>query len=371
MEVSSPARRVYDHRLKDTIANARNPYLFPELSIPRRTASRWVNGRRRPVVSVQDLDETPVVLVARIRELETRCMGLEALLALVTSVFNLFGLSIDWHRVPAGEVKDKLLEAITRCSTHVPLSRCLAAIGLSATRFYRWRKLAVQCQLDDHPSCPGLTPSKLTAQELAEMRELVTSPAFAHFPIRALSLLAKRTGAVFASATTWYRQIKQHQWLRPRARLYPAKPKVGVRATQPNQIWHVDVTILRLVDGSKAYIQAVVDNFSKYVLAWKVSAEISAVNTKELLLAALAKAKSLGDVSCPEVFSDSGVENVNSEVEELERLLSGHADRGTNRRHLLELRHRVVVPVSQIQPSFPAAIRGTCFGDDARRFLFH
>ena len=73
--------------------------------------------------------------------------------------------------------------------------------------------------------------------------------------------------------------------------LHPAKPKVGIRAIRPNQLWHIDVTIVRLVDGTKAYLQAVIDDYSRYVLVWKVSADISAVNTRDLLLSALAKAK--------------------------------------------------------------------------------
>jgi hypothetical protein len=81
------------------------------------------------------------------------------------------------------------------------------------------------------------------------MTELVTSPVFAHFFIRALSWLAKRTSSVFASATTRGRQIKANKWLRPRKRLYPAKPKVGIRAVRPNQLWHIDVTIVRLVEA--------------------------------------------------------------------------------------------------------------------------
>ena len=149
------------------------------------------------------------------------------------------------------------------------------------------------------------------------MKELVTSPAFAHFSIRALSWLAKRTSSVFASATTWGRQIKAHKWLRPRIRLYPAKPKVGIRAIRPNQLWPIDMTIVRLTrlltDGTKAYLQAVIDNYSRYVLDWKVSADISAVNTRDLLLSALAKAKILGDVGKPEVFSDGGPENDNAD----------------------------------------------------------
>ena len=47
---------------------------------------------------------------------------------------------------------------------------------------------------------------------------------------------------------------------------------------------------------------------------WKVSADISAVNTRDLLLSALAKAKILGDVGKPEVYSDGGPENDNADV---------------------------------------------------------
>ncbi len=78
------------------------------------------------------------------------------------------------------------------------------------------------------------------------------------------------------------------------------------------------MTIVRLTrlltGGTKAYLQAVIDNYSRYVLDWKVSADISAVNTRDLLLSALAKAKILGDVGKPEVLSDGGPENDNADV---------------------------------------------------------
>jgi hypothetical protein len=46
------------------------------------------------------------------------------------------------------------------------------------------------------------------------------------------------------------------------ARVYPARPSEGVRATKPNQLWHIDVTLIRLLDGTRAYLHAVIDNFS-------------------------------------------------------------------------------------------------------------
>jgi hypothetical protein len=46
-------------------------------------------------------------------------------------------------------------------------------------------------------------------------------------------------GKVFASPSTWYRLIRDHQWRRPRQRVHPAKPKIGIRASYPNEIWQI------------------------------------------------------------------------------------------------------------------------------------
>jgi transposase-like protein len=38
-----------------------------------------------------------------------------------------------------------------------------------------------------------------------------------------------------------------------------------VRAARPNEAWHIDVTILKLLDGTKAYLHAAIDNYSRKV----------------------------------------------------------------------------------------------------------
>ena len=44
---------------------------------------------------------------------------------------------------------------------------------------------------------------------------------------------------------------------RPRLRLHPRQPREGIRAATPNELWHIDTTVIRLLDGSKAFVQAV------------------------------------------------------------------------------------------------------------------
>ena len=149
---------------------------------------------------------------------------------------------------------------------------------------------------------------------MSAIRELYISKDFSHYSVLSLSWLAKKTGAVVASASTWSRVISQLGLKRNRTCIYPAKPKIGVRASAPGQIWHIDVSILRLQDGSRAFVQAVIDNFSRYVLAWQVSKDCGGLRSKDLILKALAKAQELGLKLIPNVFVDSGVENINEFV---------------------------------------------------------
>lgn len=104
-------------------------------------------------------------------------------------------------------------------------------------------------------------------------------------------MLAGRLGKVFASASTWYRLVRQHGWRRPRVRFHPQKPKVGIRASRPNELWHVDATVIRLLDNTRAYVHAVIDNFSRKILAWTVSRRLEPGNTVAVLLEAASSAR--------------------------------------------------------------------------------
>ena len=92
--------------------------------------------------------------------------------------------------------------------------------------------------------------------------------------------------------------------------MYPAKPKVGIRATEANQIWHLDVTVIRLLDGSKVFLHAVIDNFSRRILAWQLCQKLDPTTTVTVLREAASEV-----VGIPTLVTDSGVENVNGEVD--------------------------------------------------------
>jgi putative transposase len=141
---------------------------------------------------------------------------------------------------------------------------------------------------------------------------MVLAPEHRHMPLRTLALYAQRVGNVFASVTTWAKLVREHGWRRPRRRLYPPRPTVGVRATQPNEAWHVDTTVIKLLDGTRAYLHAAIDNFSRKILAWTVAARLEPATTCQVLLAA---GKHLVSAGRPLLYADSGIENINGAVD--------------------------------------------------------
>jgi len=235
----------------------------------------------------------------------------------VSKTIKIFGFQIQYKRLPSSEAKSEIISAIKIASEFISLSSCLAAIGLTAARYHHWLKRQVACMLDDQSSCPRISPTQLLQSEKSKIRELFTAKEFAHYSTTALSWFAKKTGDIVASPSTWSRVIGELGLKRNRTRIYPAKPKIGIRASAPCQIWHLDQTILRLQDGTRAFVQCIIDNFSRYVLAWKVSTDYGGLRTKQLIQAALSKAQLLGISITPNVWLDSGAENLNVHVDQL------------------------------------------------------
>jgi len=130
--------------------------------------------------------------------------------------------------------------------------------------------------------------------EVEGIRQLATSDDFRHMPTSTLSRCAQRTGKVYASASTWLRLIRERGWRRSRTRVHLAKPKVRIRAS--NEIWHIDVTVIRLLNRTKLYLHGVVDNFSRRLLAWKLVEKLSPTTTCEVLAEV---AKHLSEVQSP------------------------------------------------------------------------
>ena len=100
--------------------------------------------------------------------------------------------------------------------------------------------------------------------------------------------------------------IRKYGWKRPLKRIHPPKPRIGIRASRPNQYWHIDVSILRLQNNQRVYIHAIIDNFSRMILSWRVFDHLSVEGTRQILIeAAQYLTSSIPDI----ILIDGGSEN--------------------------------------------------------------
>jgi transposase InsO family protein len=305
----------YDHRLRDLVQRTGDVTIAMDLGIPRSTARGWLRTPPIAVVSLDVTNQQAAALQREVLELRRRVKKLTALFRLVVVLLRTAGFRLTHERLPDGRAKVRILRAIDRARPFVPLAALLRFLRLSPSRFHAWQRLQRACALDDQSSCPRTSPHRLTPAEIQAIKGMVTAVEYRHVPTGTLAVLAQRLDKVWASPSTWYSQARKFGWRRPRLRVHPAKPKVGLRTTRPNQMWHIDTTVIRLLDGTRAYVHAVIDNFSRRILAWRVAHTFAPVNTMAVLVEAGRCATP--SETTPVVLADAGVENVNAQVDAL------------------------------------------------------
>ena len=304
----SAARQTYDHRLRLAIAETGNPRLFPEAHIPESTRRTWTRRAVPNVVALRPEDSELVDLHVAVANLEAANARLRGVIRLLLALVSVLGGRLWDRRVESAADKARLLAAVRRAQPVLGKPGALRVLGLTSTRVRSWKQSAIECRLDDAPFCPKSSPGQLTTKERRTIHEYVTNVAYQHFSIASLVLYAARQGAVVASASTWYRELKRQGLRRPRKRVHPERPKHGVRASRPNELWHIDASQVRLLDGTKAWLHAVIDNASRKVLAWTIAPSCEAAATLETLREAVTFLPGAGEPTL--VVTDDGRENV-------------------------------------------------------------
>jgi len=305
----------YDHRLRNLVQRTEDLTIATDRGVPRSTARGWLGKTPKIVVSLDVTDLRASALHQEVLELRRRVKKLTALLRLALALLHSSGFTLTHARLPDGRARTRILRAVDRARECVPVRTLLRFLRLSPSRFHAWRRRQHACARDDQSSCPHTSPHRLTPLEVRAIEDMVTALEYRHVPTGTLAVLAQRLGKVGASPSTWYHLVQKFGWRRPRLRVHPAKPKVGLRPSRADEMWHIDTTVIRLLDGTRTSLHAVIDNFSRRILAWRVADTFAPVNSVAVLVEA--RRGATPSETTPVVLADAGVENVNAQVDDL------------------------------------------------------
>jgi transposase InsO family protein len=125
------------------------------------------------------------------------------------------------------------------------------------------------------------------------MREQVVAAALAapeQSPRELAWQLTDRTGH-FLSESSVYRILKAHDLITsPAFVVITAADRFSHPTTRPNELWQTDFTYLRVVGWGWYYLSTVLDDYSRYILAWTLTTTMAATDVATTLDLARAQA---------------------------------------------------------------------------------
>jgi hypothetical protein len=128
--------RRYDSSVKDAIAHSQNPYLFPELKIPRTTALYWIKTvRARPFERPQgekpgSLDDPEQHLVKSPKVILWEAEG-QKVFDTFKQVYALFGFSLSLKHLRDRSKKKEVIQLVEKLSEQISLKRCLEELQIA------------------------------------------------------------------------------------------------------------------------------------------------------------------------------------------------------------------------------------------------
>jgi transposase InsO family protein len=188
--------------------------------------------------------------------------------------------------------------------------RTLAQLGIPRSTFYLWyeRYLARGAgALEDGQSAPRRVWNKIPAPVAEAVVELALKQP--ELSPRELATTFVDQQQYFVSEASVYRLLKAHDLITsPAFILLKAADHFAQPTTAPHQLWQTDFTYLRVIGWGWFYLSTVLDDFSRFILAWKLCSTMTATDVADTLTLAL-RSSGLERVRVrhrPRLLSDNG-----------------------------------------------------------------
>jgi putative transposase len=218
-------------------------------------------------------------------------------------------------RYPAAE-KLEIIQLVER--SHLPAKQTLSMLGVPCTTFYRWYeryRFEGQDALNDKAPRPETVwsriPDKIRDQLIAlALDKPELSP-------RELAVTFTDTEGYFVSESSVYRLLKAHDLITsPAFIVIKAAKEFKDKTSAVNQMWQTDFTYLKIIGWGWMYLSTMLDDFSRYVIAWKLCTTMKTSDVTETLeLALQASGCDQADVvHKPRLLSDNGSSYISSDL---------------------------------------------------------
>ena len=204
--------------------------------------------------------------------------------------------------------------------SHLPVKRTLDTLGVPRTTFYRWydRYLSGGVEaLEDRCPKPGHVWNRIPD----DIRERIVDLALEEPELspRELAVRFTDTQSYFVSEASVYRLLKAHDLITsPAFVVIKAADEFRDKTTAINQMWQTDFTYLKVIGWGWFYLSTILDDFSRYIIAWKLCTTMKAGDVTDTLEMALQASgcDQANVIHRPRLLSDNGASYIAGELAE-------------------------------------------------------
>lgn len=202
------------------------------------------------------------------------------------------------------EFRKSIITIVDRFSPAIPRKKLYDWIGINPQQFYAWRRRSCKASMMD--LCRLRHVNQLTFHEVITIKNYLNY--YLHSLHTKVAVYGKmvRDGAAYMSPKSFYNYSRLLGY--KNRRIPKRKQNTGLRAVRPKQILHMDVTVYKFQDNTKAYIYLIQDNFSRHILNWKISRTCNSTFACQNLKEACDKYNLLDEESI-DLIVDGGMEN--------------------------------------------------------------
>jgi putative transposase len=162
--------------------------------------------------------------------------------------------------------------------------QALVELGVARSTYYRWRQR--QCHNLGTRSRHRRRPwNRITPEE--EARILVLAREFPELSSRQLATWITDNADFAVSESTVYRILRREGLVkRPELQIMAGK-EYHTKTSRPHQLWATDASYFRVVGWGYYYLVTVMDDYSRFILAWQLQRDMSANSLIEVIQEAI------------------------------------------------------------------------------------
>jgi putative transposase len=202
--------------------------------------------------------------------------------------------------------------------SHLAVCRTLERIGIPRATFYRWYDLYQTGGPDALEDCSP-RPARVWNRIPDDIRDRILRLALDEPDLspRELAVRFTDTQGYFVSEASVYRLLKAHNLITsPAFVVMKAAEEFKDKTTAANQLWQTDFTYLKVIGWGWFYLSTILDDFARYIIAWKLCTTMRARDVTDTLELAL-KASGLEQATVavrPRLLSDNGSSYISGDL---------------------------------------------------------